>query len=87
MDLALTNMIHTKVWEVVAILIGFWYVFFCTDYTIVDKLFELCPFMQTVIPHEDHVDGFFLTHTQSPKIINFDTIFALSKWLRHSELF
>ena len=31
-------------------LIGFWYVFFCTDYTVLDKLFELCPFMQRVIP-------------------------------------
>ena len=26
-----------------AILIGFWYVFFCTDYPIMDKLLELCP--------------------------------------------
>ena len=33
-----------------------------TDYPILDKLSELCPFMQTVIPHENRVDGFFLTH-------------------------
>ena len=44
--------------EVGAILIGFWYVFFYTDYNILDKLFELCPFMQTVIPHENRVDVF-----------------------------
>ena len=28
----------------------FWYVFFHTDYTILDKLFEIGPFIQTVIP-------------------------------------
>ena len=27
--------------------------------------------MQTVLPHENHVDSFFLTHTYSQKIINF----------------
>ena len=43
-----------------AILIGFWYVFFHTGYTILDKLFESCPFMK-VIPHENYVDRFFLT--------------------------
>ena len=37
---------------------SFWYVSFYTDYTILDKLFELCPFMQTVISHENHVDSF-----------------------------
>ena len=47
-----------------------------TDYTILDKLFELCPFVQTVLPHDDdHVEGFFLTHTQSPLVINFDMFF------------
>ena len=44
----------TNVWEVVAILIGLWYVFFYTDYPILDKLFALCQFMQAVIPHENH---------------------------------
>ena len=51
--------------------------FLLHDYPILDKLFQLCSFMQTVIPHENHFDGFFLTHTQSPEIINFDIIFAL----------
>ena len=46
---------------------------------ILDKLFELCPFMQTVIPHKNHVDGIFLLLAQSPEIINFDIIFALSE--------
>ena len=32
------------------------------------------PFMQTAIPHENHVDGFFLTHIQSPNIINLTSI-------------
>ena len=36
-------------------------------------------FVQTVIPRENNVDGFVLTHTQSPEIINFDIIFALSE--------
>ena len=31
-------------------MIGFWYVFFSTDCTILDKLFELRPFTQTGIP-------------------------------------
>ena len=66
-----------------AILIGFWYVFLkrkvYTHYTVLDKLFELCPLMQTVIPDENHVDGFLLAHTQSPKVINFDIIFAQSE--------
>ena len=30
-------------------------------------IFELCPFMQTVLPHENPVDNFFLTHTQTHK--------------------
>ena len=56
-----------------AIPIEFWYVYFCTDHPILDKKFELCPFMQTVKPHENHAKClFFLTHTQSPEIINFD---------------
>ena len=65
--------------EVGAILIGFWHVFFCTDYSIFDKVF-----VQIVIPHENHVNGLFLTHTQCPEIINFDIIFALSEKTRHS---
>ena len=51
--------------EVGAILIGFRHVFFYTDYPILDKCFELCPFMQSAIPHENHVDDFFLTHSQT----------------------
>ena len=58
-------------------------------YTTLDKLFlsidctllwinYFCLFMQTLIQHERHVDGVFLTHTQSPEIINFDIIYALS---------
>ena len=31
-----------------------------TDCPILGKLFELCPFMQTVMPHENHVEGFSL---------------------------
>ena len=37
--------------DVGAILIGLWYVFSYTDNAILDKLFDLCQFMQTVIPH------------------------------------
>ena len=33
-------------------MIGFWYVFFHTDYTILDNLFGLLPFIQTVTPHD-----------------------------------
>ena len=44
--------------EVGAMLISFRYVFFDTDYTSLDKLFELCPSMQTVVPHENYVDFF-----------------------------
>ena len=51
--------------------------FIQTTYAILDKLFELCSFMQTGIPHENHIDGFFLNHTQSPEINTFDIIFAL----------
>ena len=43
-----------EVGEVAAVLIGFWRVFFSAEYTILDKLFESCPFMQTVMPHENH---------------------------------
>ena len=31
-------------------MIGFWYVFIFTDYTIFDKSIELRPYIQTVIP-------------------------------------
>ena len=65
--------------EVGAKLIGFWYVLFYRYYSILDKLFQVCPFMQTVMPHEYHIDEFFLTHIQSQEIINFNTIFVLSK--------
>ena len=65
--------------EVGATLIGFLHVFFCTKYPSLDMLFKLSPFMQSVLPHENHVEGFFRTHSQSPKIINFDIIFALSE--------
>ena len=57
-----------RVGEVGAILIGFWYIFFYADCPILDKLFELCLFMQTVMPHENHDDSSFLTHTQSPDV-------------------
>ena len=33
--------------------------------------------MQTVMPHENHVDGFFQTYNQFLEITNFDIIFAL----------
>ena len=46
-----------------------------TDYPVLDKLFELYLFMQTVVPRENHVDSFFLTHNQSPEIMNLDVIF------------
>ena len=42
--------------ETGAILIGFLHVFFYTDYSILHKLFEL--FIQTVLPHENHVKRF-----------------------------
>ena len=64
--------------EVGAILIGFWHVIFFQTTLFLDKLFELYPFMQTVIPHINHADSFLLTHTQSPEIVNFDIIFAVS---------
>ena len=51
-----------------------------TSFPFLDKLFELYLFMQTVIPDENHVEGFILAHTQSPDAINFDIIFALSKY-------
>ena len=59
-------------WEV-------WYVVFYTDYPSLDKIYELCPFMQKVVSHENHVDWFLLTHTQSPEIISFGIIFDLSE--------
>ena len=37
--------------EVAVILIGSLRVFFCTDYPILYKSYELCPFMQTVLLH------------------------------------
>ena len=60
--------------EAGVILIGLLHVFFYAEYSILARLFELCPFMQTVLPHESQVKGFFLTHTQSPGIINSDTL-------------
>ena len=45
--------------EVGAMVIGIWCVFFYTDCPVLDKLFELCSFMQIFIPHENHGDGFF----------------------------
>ena len=60
---------------------------FYIDHTILNKLFELCPFMHlTVAPHENHADGFFLTHIQSQQIINFD-IFFPTRVAPHSGLF
>ena len=44
--------------EVGAILIGLLHIFFYTDYHILHKLFELRPFMQTVLPYENHVECF-----------------------------
>ena len=35
--------------------------------------------MQTVVAHENRVDSFFLTRTQSSEISNFDIIFAISE--------
>ena len=32
--------------------------FFHTDYPSLDKLLALCPFVQIVIPHENHADCF-----------------------------
>ena len=44
-----------------------------------DRLFELiCPSIQTVMSHQNHVEV-FLAHTQSPEIVNYDIIFALSE--------
>ena len=41
-----------------------------------DKLFELCPFMHLIVtPHENHTDDLFLTHTQFQEIVNFDIVF------------
>ena len=42
--------------EVGAILIVFLQVFFYTGYPILDKLSELCPFKQTVMPHDNSSD-------------------------------
>ena len=80
--------VTTILGEAGAIVIGFLHFFFFhTDYLILDKFFELCPFMQTVLPHENRIEGFFLTHTQSPEIINFDIISPLSEQPQHSWLF
>ena len=51
-----------------------------TDYKILHKMLQLCRFMQTVRPHEKHVESFFVAHTQSSKISNFGIISALSEW-------
>ena len=48
---------------------------FYTDYPILDKLFDLCPIMQTVMPHENHNDA-FLTRAQSLDIINLEIAVA-----------
>ena len=53
--------------------------FFYTVYPILDKLYQLCQFMQTIILFENHVDGFLLSNNQSSEVINFDIIFALSE--------
>ena len=53
--------------EIGAILIGFCYVFFYTDYTVLDKLFELSPIIQTIRPHENRVDDFFPISYPVPK--------------------
>ena len=58
------------IWEVGAILMGFWCVFYYIDYPILDQLFELCSFMKTVISHENHVDGFFLNLYPSSILIS-----------------
>ena len=58
--------------EVEDIMIGFLHVCFYTDHPILHKLFELCLFIQTVRPLENHMEDFFLAHTHSPEIINFD---------------
>ena len=55
------------------------HVFFHTNCSTLDKLPELCPFMQIVLPHENQVEDFFLTHAQSSEIINFDIVFSLSE--------
>ena len=65
--------------EVRAILIGSWHVLFCTDYHILHKLFELCRLIQTDLPHENHVEDFFIAYTHPSKITNFDISFALSE--------
>ena len=52
---------------------------FYTNYPILHKSFELCPFTQTVLLDENDTEGFFLAHNQSPKISNFDIIFAISE--------
>ena len=37
---------------------------FYIDHTILNKLFELCPFTHlTFIPYENQDDGLFVTHT------------------------
>ena len=32
-----------------------------TDYLFLHKLFELCPFLQTILPHENHFEDFIPT--------------------------
>ena len=49
------------------IIMGFWYMcFLLYSLPYLNKLFNLCPFMQTVVPHENNAESFFQTHTQSP---------------------
>ena len=38
------------------------------------KSFEKCYYMQTVLEHENQAEGFFLTHSQSLEVNNFDII-------------
>ena len=40
-----------------------------TDYPILDKFFELCPFMQTVIPHENHFFSRLIPSPQKSSIL------------------
>ena len=56
-----------NVGEVGVILIGFLHIFIYTDCPILHKLFDFCPFMQTVILPENHFEGFGPVHTPSPK--------------------
>ena len=65
---------HKIIGKVGAILIEFLHIFLYTDFFILHRLFRLSSFMQKVLPHENHVEGFFLGHAQSREIINVDII-------------